>query len=142
MEFTTETVFSFLIDTDGNIIYRMKNHEYYLQLKKGKHKIVRLLGRLYSSQKILSVIRNTEEHLHRMTNSYGFCYMLLRYARAFDKLKVVVNGERAYLIPVKDVLHYGKIMHFKTTVSQDSFEKQIFLPVDILYTYEIEYNGI
>lgn len=81
------------------------------------------------------VSRIYEKHLFRKFNAYGINSWVLSY---FDVDVVVLRefkhdeDSRIFRIPKQVILDEGKYLTF----SDKGFEKQIFIPLDILYKYE------
>lgn len=86
--------------------------------------------------KTLFVERQSEKHLHRKSNSYGFNYYLLKSTKLFDWVAVREDDTNFYLIPKDKITDLGRIMYFKNSQDGNSFEIQIFLNRDILKLYQ------
>lgn len=86
--------------------------------------------------KILYVNRESEKHLHRKSNSYGFNYNLLKMSKNFDSVAISEDSEAMYVVPKETILTMGKVMYFKNSEDGNSFEIQIFLNRDIIKTYK------
>lgn len=87
-------------------------------------------------EKTLFVKRDSEKHLHRKSNSYGFNYNLLKMLKLFDKIVLTEDNENMYVMPKDIILNMGKVMYFKNSEDGNSFEVQIFLNRDIIKTYK------
>jgi len=87
-------------------------------------------------EKTLFVKRDSERHLHRKSNSYGFNYNLLKMSKSFDKIVLTEDNENMYVMPKDIILNMGKVMYFKNSEDGNSFEVQIFLNRDIIKTYK------
>ena len=87
-------------------------------------------------EKTLFVKRNSENHLHRKSNSYGFNYYLVKNAKNFDKVALTEDDENLYIVPRQTIVDMGKVMYFKSSEDGNSFEVQIFLNRDIIKTYK------
>lgn len=87
-------------------------------------------------EKMLFVDRNSEKHLHRKSNSYGFNYYLLKLAKSFESVAINEDDDVLYVVPKETILSMGKVMYFKNSEDGNSFEVQIFLNRDIIKTYK------
>lgn len=87
-------------------------------------------------EKTLFIKRDSERHLHRKSNSYGFNYNLLKMSKSFNKIVLTEDNENMYVMPKDIILNMGKVMYFKNSEDGNSFEVQIFLNRDIIKTYK------
>lgn len=62
-------------------------------------------------EKTLFVKRDSEKHLHRKSNSYGFNYNLLKMLKLFDKIVLTEDNENMYVMPKDIILNMGKVMY-------------------------------
>jgi len=76
-------------------------------------------------------------HIHRLTKSFGFNYFILKNTQLFDFVAINYEG-KLYRIPKDTILNLGKVMNFKNSKDGNSFELQIFLPINIISLYKIE----
>jgi hypothetical protein len=113
-----------IAEDSGNII------NVYLQLNSENKK--RLLGRILKDKRKLYIKRNREAHLFRKNNSYGFNYTLLKDGKLFDTV-VLSDDIDIWEIPVSYILDNGSFLNFKSV----GFERQIFLTLNQLKTYEV-----
>jgi hypothetical protein len=75
----------------------------------------------------LVVYRDIDKHLFKKTNSYGFCYDLLKSFKIKSVyLEEEMNGKRDIYGPYDPSLFLdnGEFMYFK----EEGFERQIFIP--------------
>jgi hypothetical protein len=93
----------------------------------------RLIGTLIEEMGILFVNRDSKKHLFYQTNSYGFNDTILRTATKFSIVRLMVDGNLVYDIPVDVILARGEYLQFK----EQGFELQIFLKIAIIETYKI-----
>lgn len=82
-------------------------------------------------------VNREEEHVFHKTNSFGFNYNLLVLTDIFTYVSIVYNG-LFYRIPKQSIVDYGKVMNFKKSTDGNSFELQIFLPIEIIKNYKID----
>jgi len=82
-------------------------------------------------------VNREDEHVFHKTNSFGFNYNLLVMTEIFSYVSIVYNG-LFYRIPKKSIVDYGRIMNFKKSSDGNSFELQIFLPLEIIKNYKID----
>lgn len=82
-------------------------------------------------------VNREAEHVFLKTNSFGFNYNLLVMTDIFSHVSIVYNG-KFYRIPKKSIVDYGKVMNFKESTDGNSFELQIFLPLQIIMNYKID----
>ncbi len=80
--------------------------------------------------------RSTKKHTFHNFLSFGYNYALLN-SGLFDTVLLNVDKDSKYKIPVEHILVRGKILHFKYTVSQESFELQIFFAKSLMSDYYI-----
>ena len=128
-------------DNLGNILIIEQNkderygHISHLYLQVGGETRRRSIGVLDKLRRVFFVTRLRAKHLHRKSNSYGFAYNVLSKATHFDEV-MLTDDEGYYLIPRKVILDEGKFMVFKNDVTGESFEKQIFLSLDVIKKYK------
>jgi hypothetical protein len=113
-------------DKNGNSIIISGN---VISLKLNSTTKAREIGVMNLQEKYLAVNRDREKHLFRKNNSYGFNHYILANAKKFDKIKLSDNYG-TWLIPIKLILEKGSFLHFDI----QGFERQIFLPLDIITT--------
>lgn len=87
----------------------------------------RKLGLISKQSRTLFINRDRTKHLHYKSNSYGFNYMLLNDAQAFDVV-VLRDDVATYRVPREQLLKHGEFLYFK----QQGFERQIFVTLAIL----------
>jgi hypothetical protein len=95
------------------------------------HVATRSLGVIEKQSRIFTVRRKRAVHLHRKSNSYGFNHYVLENAKTFDRVEII-DDAGTYIVPVDVMLTNGKILYFK----QMGFERQIFVPLDIITKYK------
>lgn len=123
-------------DRQGNLIalrvfYNEKKEKtsasVYLGLASEKRK--RYLGTVDFMQHIFYCKRSVSEHLHRMTQSFGFNWTILEDEFLnIQKIYLVVDDTTVYFFDKKIISEYGSFMNFKT----EGFELQRFLSFDII----------
>ena len=93
----------------------------------------RKVGDVIKSTRVLKVYRSRYKHLHRKSGSYGFNHQILVEAKKFDIIRL--NDEHgSYNIPRTFILENGSFLHFQ----KQGFERQIFLPVDKIESFEVK----
>lgn len=107
-----------------------KTIKLYLQLATEKRK--RNLGQVTRSTKTIWVRRKRAQHLHFMSNSYGFNYFILQRAKTFNTV-ALSDEENDWKIPVDYILQHGSFLYFK----QQGFEKQIFVKLNEIEQFKI-----
>jgi hypothetical protein len=100
----------------------------YLAAERRKRK----MGTINIAMKTISIDRKRGKHLHRSSQSYGFCHKLLSEGRLFTHVHLT-DEHGTFLIPVRKILDSGKFLFFK----QQGFERQIFFPVASMEEYRI-----
>lgn len=123
-------------DHQGNTIYlrvyyNEKNERtsasVYLGLVSEKRK--RYLGAVDFMQHIFYCKRSVFEHLHRMSQSFGFNWTILQDEfLCIKKIYLVVDETTVYMFDKQIISEYGSFMNFKT----EGFELQRFVPFDII----------
>jgi hypothetical protein len=105
-----------------------------VELEIHTEKGVRNIGTI--NDKTLFVDRDSEKHLHRKSNAYGFNYYLLKNTDFFKWVLIKEDGQNIYVIPKETIIEFGQVMYFKNSSDGNSFEVQIFLNLDIIKTYK------
>lgn len=90
----------------------------------------------YIKDDSLHVTRD-DEHIFRKLNAFGFNFNLLKRTDIFSSVTVIYRG-LFYRIPKKTIIDFGKVMNFKNSSDGNSFELQIFVPIDIIKHYKID----
>lgn len=91
----------------------------------------RHIGTLYTKDRTLHITRNRSKHLFKKLNAYGFNEHIIRTAILFDS--VFLKDEfSVFDIPKSVILEKGTYLDFK----DNGFEKQIFLPLEIIEQYK------
>jgi len=89
----------------------------------------RKLGMIDLLHKQILIFRRAG-HLLKKANAYGFNYQMLITAQKCKSVMLCCRQGR-FEIPIKDILEKGSFLWFKHT----GFERQIFLPVDVIQNY-------
>lgn len=118
-----------LQDEYGNKLYRRKD-TIFLQLTTEERP--RKLGVIDEEYQVIVINRDPSKHLHRLSNSYGFNFQLLKNATVFNSIRLIIENEH-YLIPISLIKEKGKFLFFK----QQGFEKQVFLDLDEILNCKI-----
>lgn len=115
-------------DSVGNYWYIDENSVYLKLIQENRARFVGFL-----MDDTLTVFRHKDKHLMRINNSYGFNEEIL------DSLKInyiyIFSDEKICGLPIELLKLNGDYLHFKT----QGFEKQIFVPLDIIELNEIDY---
>ncbi len=126
---TAEKTFtSQMLDEEGNslfIVSKLNIIVIYLRLKSESRK--RKIGFVNTNTRTLHITRKRWEHLFRKTNSYGFCYHIIKDAKRFNQIELKDEYDR-WRIPTSFILdkQNAKYLHFK---EKGGFELQIFIPL-------------
>lgn len=88
------------------------------------------------TDRIFYTNRSSRKHLFHNYLSYGFNYALLN-SGLFDSVCLTVDKKIRYKIPTEHILVRGKILHFKHTVNNESFELQTFYSTNLIVDYLI-----
>ena len=121
-----------LLDSSGNVLYKYKNGEVFVHI--ATESKPRRVGHIREG--MLFVERNSAEHTHRKSNSYGFNYYLLKHSASFTKVAILEDGEAMYYVPKDTIMKFGKVMNFKNSADGNSFELQIFLNKSLIIPYK------
>jgi hypothetical protein len=130
---TKRVMVSSAMDKEGNILSKWSDGSITLRLASEGGR-VRQLGYVegdtfYTSRKF--------SHLHKLTKSYGFNYLVIKKGVSFQYVMLTLEDDNSYKIPKDVILNMGRVMYFKTTDTGESFELQIFLPTNIIYQYKV-----
>jgi len=98
-----------------------------------KDRPLRDIGIVDMGSRIIMMKRERKKHLFKKTNSYGFNEYLIRNGKTFDKI-LLSDEDGFYLFPKEVVIENNSYLHFKS----DGYEKQLFLPLDIIYAYKVD----
>lgn len=116
-------------DGFGNLLY-VKGKKIFLKLSSEIRP--REIATFSDSQKLIYMIRQPE-HLHRKSNSYGFNHELIKTSVSSTHI-LLTCPEGVFKIPLKFIEDNGNYLFFK----QQGFEKQLFLPVELLADFKVE----
>ena len=120
-------------DSIGNSLHIFYNGKVFLNIP-SEGKRIRDIGYIRDDTFFVSREQN---HVFRKNNSFGFNYNLLKYTELFNFVNIKYEG-RIYKIPKGTILNLGKIMNFKNASDGNSFELQIFMPINIISHYKTE----
>lgn len=116
-----------LSEEDGNYIVIDDSKNVYLKLRTEPR--ARKLGRV--TKKGLIVRRVREKHLHKLSNSYGFNYLMLKLLP--DVKTVILRDDFGeYEIPA-DVIRAAPCMRFKKAADGNEYELQHYLSLAYQY---------
>jgi hypothetical protein len=90
----------------------------------------KLIAHYNPEDKILILKRNSDRHYHYKTKSYGFNYAILD-SLEIENVHLTIDKEM-FNIPV-NVFKSARVLNF----SQQGFEMQKFLPVEIIRKYAL-----
>lgn len=102
-----------------------------LSIRLSNEKGERAIGYINTDDRTLYVRRTEKKHLLRKANSYGFNHYIIKEAKTFDKVCMII-GFNQWLIPNEVILN-GDFLWFK----DQGYERQIFLDVDTIEKYRI-----
>jgi hypothetical protein len=132
MEKQADTI---LQDFEGNkIIVQNSGNFIDLFLKLKSEQRMRNIGIIAIHDRLLIIKRDLSKHLHYKSQSIGFNYHILAEGKRFDNVLVKIENGDDYTIPKSVILEQGKFIHFQ----KEGFERQIFLPLNILKNYKTE----
>lgn len=98
-----------------------------------------MIGKVYADSEtkrnILVTLRNSDKHLFRKMDAYGFNYQLLTEL-GIDLIKVVEDRKAVYLIPVSAINSIGRID--KLNFTRQGYELQRFVSRADLQQFRIE----
>ncbi len=120
-------------DEYGNLLVIKNNGKrIVLSLKLASETRHRQIGVINEKQRTMTVYREPN-HLHRISNSYGFNYQLLAEAKKFDFVRIIA-ADAEYKIPRLRILEkgVGDFLHFLG----QGFERQIFVKLDELKKHQ------
>ncbi len=118
-----------LRDNYGNELLLESGRPYTIRLiLKGKRP--KLIGHYDAHTKTLIVKRNSARHYHYVSKSYGFNHEVMT-SLEIDKVQITIDKE-LFEVPI-DEFKYAKHLNF----SQQGFELQKFLPVEIIRKYAV-----
>lgn len=103
-----------------------------IELKLMSERRSRKVGYVDTQKKIFVISRERDKHMHCKSNSYGFNHRIISAAKTFDTVRLI-DSFGIYDIPKNIILSHGKFLFFK----QQGFEKQIFLPLQIIEKFKI-----
>lgn len=112
------------------VITNEKGNAIEIKLKLASEKHSRALGTVNIEEKTLYIKRQKSKHLLIKANAIGFNYSLIRDAKRFNKVLLMMDGEQ-YLIPNEHILEHGSFLWFKN----EGFEKQIFLNMNEIHKF-------
>lgn len=103
-------------------------------LKLAREGFVRKLGIIVEERFI--VYRDKAKHLFHKTNSYGFNYDVILDLERIKGIKYVDLYDDAGLfrLSIEQIKRDGEFLFFK----EKGFEKQLFVPIDKIYKYNLE----
>jgi len=112
-----------LTDYNKNVL-RLNEGEVTLWLKDRDRAL--MIGRVYTDndRKILVTLRNSEKHLFRKLDAYGFNYQVLENL-GIDFIKLIEDKEYTYMIPVSAINDIGKLD--KLNFARVGYELQRFI---------------
>lgn len=114
-------------DKNGNKLVLESGKPYRIKLElKGKRP--KLIAQWDNLTKTLFVKRNSERHYHYKTRSYGFNAELLG-SLEIDNVNITIDREQ-FIVPITEFKN-ARHLNF----SQEGFELQKFLPVEIIRKY-------
>lgn len=96
-----------------------------------KGKRPKLIAHYDWDSRTLIVKRNSERHYHYTSKSYGFNFAILD-SLEINQVHLTIDKER-FNIPFK-AFESARVLNF----SQQGFEVQKFLPIDIIRKYEMQ----
>jgi hypothetical protein len=91
----------------------------------------KLIAHYNPEKKVLILKRNSERHYHYKSKSYGFNYAILD-SLEIEQVHLTIDKEN-FIIPIK-AFESARVLNF----SQQGFEVQKFLPVEIIRKYEMQ----
>ena len=119
-----------MLDNKGNKLVMESGKPYRIKLElKGKRP--KLIAQWDNVTKTLFVKRNSERHYHYKTRSYGFNAELLG-SLEIDNVNITIDREQ-FIVPFAEFKN-ARHMNF----SQEGFELQKFLPVEIIRKYALQ----
>ena len=119
-----------LPDNKGNrlLLITGKPYQIKLQLKDRKPKVI---AQYDSTTKTLFVKRDSTRHYHYKSKSYGFNSELLN-SLEIDNVNITIDREQ-FIVPISEFKN-ARHLNF----SQEGFELQKFLPVEIIRRYAVQ----
>ena len=119
-----------MLDGKGNKLVLESGKPYRIKLElKGKRP--KLIAQWDNKSKTLFVKRNSERHYHYKTRSYGFNAELLG-SLEIDNVNITIDREQ-FIVPFTEFKN-ARHLNF----SQEGFELQKFLPVEIIRKYAVQ----
>jgi hypothetical protein len=119
-----------MLDNKGNKLVLESGKPYRIKLElKGKRP--KLIAQWDNKSKTLFVKRNSERHYHYKTRSYGFNAELLG-SLEIDNVNITIDREQ-FIVPFTEFKN-ARHLNF----SQEGFELQKFLPVEIIRKYAVQ----
>ena len=119
-----------MLDNKGNKLVLESGKPYRVKIElKGKRP--KLIAQWDSTTKTLFVKRNSERHYHYKTRSYGFNAELLG-SLEIDNVNITIDREQ-FVVPITEFKN-ARHLNF----SQEGFELQKFLPVEIIRKYAVQ----
>lgn len=116
-------------DMHGNKIM-VKDYDVILQLAGGERRKIAFIDEV---GKQLVIHRNSQKHLMRKINGYGFNEQLLKFAVKSTHILFILDGRYKYKIPIKMIQEEGQYLNFK----QQGFELQLFVPMSLITNYKL-----
>lgn len=119
-----------LPDLKGNrlLLISGKPYQIRLELKGRKPKVI---AQWDSTSKTLFVKRDSARHYHYKSKSYGFNSELLN-SLEIENVNITIDREQ-FIVPISEFKH-ARHLNF----SQEGFELQKFLPVEIIRKYALQ----
>ena len=119
-----------MLDNKGNKLVLESGKPYRIKLElKGKRP--KLIAQWDNESKTLFVKRNSARHYHYKTRSYGFNAELLG-SLEIDNVNITIDREQ-FIVPFTEFKN-ARHLNF----SQEGFELQKFLPVEIIRKYALQ----
>lgn len=117
-----------IIDKTGNRLW-LENNNVYLKLASELRS--RNIAKYDPANRVIFVKRNENKHYHYKSKGYGFNYAMLE--RLYVDTIFMQIGKHKYKIPIEVFNANARVMNF----SQQGFEIQKFLPLEIIRNYEV-----
>ena len=118
-----------MIDNKGNKLVLESGKPYRVKLEL-KSKRPKLIAQWDSTTKTLFVKRDSARHYHYKTKSYGFNSELLN-SLEIENVNITIDREQ-FIVPISEFKN-ARHLNF----SQEGFELQKFLPVEIIRKYAL-----
>jgi len=124
-------------DETGTVVFadyipRYSGMDIFITLPNEKHR--RHIARINFENKTLYIKRDSQSHVLKSANAYGFNHFVLSTGQKFERMVLIeTDTNKVYSVQTKYILDEGQFLHFK----KNGLEKQIFVTREWLSYYQV-----